>query len=186
MNSTCSCGEREPHIVAYRETADSYRVELWDNGAVTGGLGYALSGVPIVRPRTEEALSLARAAGWLFAGEVAWVALADVGDLYAACRAVATKGGLPGDVRADLGERIERRGEPRLRWQVYATNSHGDVTVRYAVLPRLRWGGLVIVHERGRYELQRRNAYDRDQLGVTGWSFGSLREVFRHLREHTS
>lgn len=179
---TCPCGKTKPHAVAHRETADGLRVELWDDGAVTGGNGYGLDGVPVARPRTPEALSVSRAAGWLFVGEVSLWERADLGALYAACRKVAVKGGLPGDVRAAMAAPVELP-PVKLHWDIRETDNHGDTTLRVAQLPRMLWPGMVVWHERGRYELLSRVFVDgREALSAHGLVFASQRELFRHLR----
>lgn len=40
----CSCGCREAHVIAKRETADGVRVEIWSDGDITRR-GFALPGV---------------------------------------------------------------------------------------------------------------------------------------------
>ena len=184
MSTTCTCGETEPHVVARRETTDGLRVELWDNGAVTGGYGYALDGIPIARPRTAEGLFLARAAGWFFVGWVEWYERAEIAELYAACRKVAARGGLPGDVGAEVLAAREAVSAPRLQWFVCETDNRGAPTVRTARLPRMRWPGLVVWHEHGRYELLAgRHFRGEESLVNTGFSFASQRELFRHLMQ---
>ena len=42
--AACSCGEHKSHVIAERLTADGIRVCLWDDGALTGAMGYKLRG----------------------------------------------------------------------------------------------------------------------------------------------
>jgi hypothetical protein len=144
MTNLCTCGDTEPHVIARRTTADGIAVEVWHDGAITGrcGRARALPGVPIARPRTAEAFHLARRAASLLAGEVCLYDLAELPRLYA---------GLPGHVRAEFA-----RPESRtlaFSWVTYATDATGTPTVRVARLDRIRWPGLAVWHERGRYEL---------------------------------
>lgn len=182
----CTCGRTDSHCVAFRQTADGYRVEVWSDGAVTGGLGYALPGVPVARPRTPEARALELSAAWLFAGEIELYDLGEAAMLHRAVRLVAKRGGVPGDVRAEM----ERGERPSLRlvWQVYERNSRGDVMVRVARLDRMRWPGLHVWYERGRYEILAETTdapcgvrLSGPSLKSTGFRFETLRELTEHL-----
>ena len=59
---TCTCGDRDEHIVARRRTADHFDVTMWCNGCIAQWTGAPLPGVPIARPRTAEAWHRERAA----------------------------------------------------------------------------------------------------------------------------
>ncbi len=181
----CSCGHDHAHQIAKRLTADGIAVILWSNGPVTGRMGFALDGVPVARPATEEARAVALAAGWLLLGEVALYDYADLGALYAACRWTAERGGGPGAVRA----RLAALAAPAVRpvWEVYQTDRDGRPTVRVWLLPRVRWPGLAVwdhvsVGARGaRYELFH---VDRDGVGTTtGLRFARLADLARHLTD---
>lgn len=181
----CSCGHDRAHQVAQRLTADGIAVVLWSDGPVTGRMGFALDGVPVARPATNEAREAALAAGWLLLGEVALYDYADLGALYAACRWAADRGRGPGAVR----ERLAALSSPRLRpvWEVYQTDRDGRPTVRVWRLPRVRWPGLAVwdhvsVGAQGaRYELFH---VDRDNVGTrTGFRFSRLADLARHLHE---
>lgn len=100
MTSKCSCGSTSAHVVARRTTADDVAVEIWDNGAITGRLGFALPGVPVVRPRTDAAHAMARATASLVAGEVELYVVTELPQLVSCARRVAIAGGRPGDLRA--------------------------------------------------------------------------------------
>ena len=188
----CSCGADKPHVIASRRTADGTQVEVWDDGAVTGGYGMALPGVPVVRPRTDDARREALAAAWMLAGDVALYDLAEVPALYATARKVAQAGGGVAEFHAALRDAQEtpaRAPALRLQWQTYETDATGRPTVRVAILDRMRWPGLAVWHERGRYLLmnveyianQRRS---EPVLVPTGFTFRSQQELATHLYTH--
>lgn len=193
--NTCARGTTSPHRVAWRRTSDGAHVELWDDGALTGAGGLALPGVPVARPRTEEARRQALAAGWLVAGELARAtedpaaALYDAAELpglYAAARRLVASRGLgvaPGELRAAFAEAEERVAVERfpVRWEAVAPGC------RVGHLPRIRWPGLAVWHERGVYEVmvvQRvvaPGARTAEALVPTGFRFTALRDLVRHL-----
>lgn len=177
---TCGCGNPKPHRLAARETSDGKRVELWSTGAVTGGMGFALDGVPIARPRSAEARTVALRAGWLLIGEVELWDRAEVPALYAACRRVAARGGEPGDVRAAMAAKAPHIP---IRWEVLQADRDGETTCRVGTLPRLMWAGVGVWHESGRYEIMHEHAdgHGGHAWHGTGITFASQRELFRYL-----
>ena len=193
MSLACTCGNTAPHRVAWRRTADGVHVELWHDGALTGAGGLALPGVPIARPRTEEARRRTLAAGWLVVGELARpseapdAALYDAADLpglYAAARRLVARdlGATPGELRAAFAEAEERAALARfpVRWEYVAPDC------RVGHLPRIRWPGLAVWHERGVYEVmvERRGGsgvHTSTALHPTGFRFTTLRDLVRHL-----
>jgi hypothetical protein len=183
--NTCSCGESAPHVIANRATADGISVQIWHDGCVTGRFGRALPGVPCVRPRTPEAVERERAAARLLCDDLSLYDLAELPRLYAACRRVAARGGDRKALYAVLAEGT--KPSIPFSWVAYATDRDGKPTVRVARLDRIRWPGLVVWHERGRYELMalRRGtalgARSHEALEATGFSFGSQRELCAHL-----
>lgn len=187
MNAAvCSCGEGRAHEVARRRTADGVSVLLWSDGQVTGRLGYRIEGVPMVRPRSAEGRALAMRAGRLLMGEVCVHDAADLGALYEACRWVARRGGLPGDVRRRV--RDARRPAIRPVWTVLSADRDGRPTSRVWRLPRMRWPGLAVWDNcapnsggRGRYELTQVVRGSRDTYESTGFFFADLRELAAHL-----
>lgn len=183
----CTCGETQVHHVARRLTADGFRVALWSDGAVTGALNNALPSVPVARPTTREAWEREIAAGWLFADFVELYDLDETPALHKAARAVARAGG----GRAELQQRMAEGDRPTLRfaWQTYATDNRGDVTARWARLDRIRFPGLVVWHEHGRYELLMQvrrygNGHIAEVQEPTGFVFTSQRELIDHLFKH--
>lgn len=179
----CSCGDPKPHVVARRTTADGFRIALWCDGAVTDAVGTGLPGVPIARPRTPDAVAASRAAGWLFVGIAELYDLAELPALYDAARKSSD--------RSNMHRRLAAADEPGLvplDWQVYETDRDGQSVVRVAALPRMRWPGLVVWHERGRYELlavrtgHALGARSREAAFSTGVSFATQRDLFAHLR----
>lgn len=180
----CTCGDARTHIVARRTMADGRKVEVYDNGAVTGYYGIAIPGVPVARPRGAEAIERERAAAWLFADEVCLYDLDELPDLHACARRVARRGGNSGDLRVVM----EEASVPRIpiRWEVLSEGgASGDS--RFGALPRLRWGGVGVWHERGVYEVMHRytgpalGARSRESWHGSGIKFTSQRELFRHL-----
>lgn len=194
MNA-CACGDARPHRVAWRRTSDGAHVELWHDGSLTGAGGLALPGVPIARPRTEEARREALAAGWLVAGELARssedpsAALYDAAELptlYTVARRLVASRGLavtPGELRAAFAETGERAAIERfpVRWETIAPGC------RVGHLPRIRWPGLAVWHERGVYEVMMAQrvaaagARTAEALVPTGFRFTALRDLVRHL-----
>lgn len=183
--SLCSCGEAAPHVIANRATADGVAVQIWHDGCVTGRFGRVLPGVPCVRPRTPEAVERERAASRLLSDDLSLYDLAELPRLYAACRRVAARGG----DRKALYAVLAAHAKPAIpfSWVAYATDRDGKPTVRVARLDRIRWPGLAVWHERGRYELMEIHrgtalgARSREALESTGFSFGSQRELCAHL-----
>lgn len=185
ITSKCSCGETESHIVARRQTADGIGVEIWHDGAITGRMGLRLQGVPVARPRTEKSLALAQATAALFSENVAMYDAAELPRLYVCAKAVATRGGASGDLRnlfnADDVKVLH------LTWDVRCADRDGTPTLRVAVLDRIRWPGLAIWNERGRYEVMAIS--HGTALGVrshaalvsTGVTFDSQRELTAYL-----
>lgn len=183
-HALCSCGESAPHVIARRHTDDGVAVEFWHDGAITGRLGLKLPGVPVARPRTAAAVALARATAALVAGEVELCDVADLPRLVACARRVAARGGLPGDVRAAFHA---TETTIRLAWEIYSTDRDGAPAVRVARLDRIRWPGLAVWHERGRYEVMTitrgtaLGARSNEALTPTGIVFDSQRDLCVYL-----
>lgn len=181
-HTMCSCGDPTAHTIARRVTADGIGVLLWDDGGVSGVLGYRLQGVPMRRPRNAESHSLALRAGRLFMDELCLWKANELGMLYAACESVAKRSGTPGDVRAE----VQRRQEPVLRpeWVTLSADRDGRPTERVWRLPRLRWPGTVVwdhvSHPRGRYELAR-EIQRSGTFTTSGIHFARLRDLCAHL-----
>lgn len=181
----CSCGESAPHVIATRHTADGIAVQIWHDGCVTGRFGIALPGVPCVRPRTAEAIERERAAASLLADEVSLYDLAELPRLYAACRRAACGDGN----RKAMYAALAAPAKPSIpfSWVTYATDAAGVPTLRVARLDRIRWPGLVVWHERGRYELLMirhgvaLGARSREALHDTGFKFDTQAELCEHL-----
>lgn len=179
----CSCGNGAVHVVARRATFDGIGVELHSDGAVTGRLGSGIDGVPVARPRTATSRDLALRAGWLFVGECEVHNYTDLGALYEACRFVAARNGLPGDVRKRF--HAERALVPA--WTATATDRDGTPTERQWRLPRVLGRNLGVIDHvnhgaRGRYEVVTIDPQDRETCHATGFSFRTLAELSAHLR----
>jgi len=192
--SPCSCGEHKPHTIAERLTADGVRVCLWDDGAVTGALGYKLRDVPMRRPRTDEARQSARKAGRLLLGECCLWDAAELGELYAACVKAAAIDNMPGTVRRLVREARAKPVRLALRWVVTHTDARGTPIERTVRLPRLRWPGLHVFDfcggpgsARGRYVLfeERMSSAPGVRSGLalyqTGFAFRTLTDLWAHL-----
>jgi hypothetical protein len=170
-----------------RQTADGITIDLWDDGAVTGALGYRLRGVPVRRPLTPEAQHRARTAGLLLLGEVCLWKREDVPDLYRAAERAARLDGLPGTVRRLMRETRNAPPAIALHWTVVAADRNGRPLERVCRLPRLWWPGYVVFDfcgsvgsARGRYVLME----DKQRNGTctqTGFAFGTLRDLRAHL-----
>lgn len=181
----CTCGDTAPHVIARRHTADGYVVCLWSDGAITGALGTRIRGVPMRRPRTPEAVALARAAGWLLLGEVVIYDLSELGPVYAAAERAARTDGLPGTLRRFLAE----GRAPMLSWSVLHADRNGRPVERVARLPGLRWPGLAVFDfcagpgsAGGRYVLMERVRGAADTYAPTGLAFRTLTALWAHLR----
>lgn len=186
----CTCGQPSPHIIATRTSADGLTVHQWDNGSLTGVMGYRLPGVPIRQPRTPEAEHRTRVAGRLFCGEVCLWDREDFAVLYAACEYAAARDGLPGTVRARL--RALRHAPPRRHWTVTHTDRDGRPTERVCRLPALRWPGMAVWDycggpgsAGGRYVIHERVKGARDSYQPTGFAFRTLRALWDYLRATT-
>lgn len=191
--------------IATRKTHDGKRVALWSNGAITGGMGSGIKGIPIARPRDEKSKQTALKTGWLFIGEVELYDYKELPDLYKAAKSVARKGGRPGDVRDAMGRMGKRRqtsapatgpgftsdvSHPRLKmkpiWTVLRADRDGKPTERYWRLPRIRWPGMAVWDHvnrggsRGRYEIV--NIDRHGTTTSTGIRFKKLSDVMDHLQ----
>ena len=100
----CTCGEPEPHVIAHRLTYDGIGVNLWSDGAITGVLGLKLRGVPIRRPKTQEAADRLRKAGWLALGEVCIRKVDELPGLLEAADKAARIDNMPGTLRRLMRE----------------------------------------------------------------------------------
>lgn len=185
MSRRCPCGCTFPHVIAARDTADGAHLALWSDGPLTGRGGFAFAGVPIARPRDDAAARVALDAGHLVMGESELWDASEIPALYAAARRVATRGGVPGDLRAAM----KLRDVPRIpiRWEVLSADRDGRPVCRVGHLPRIQWSGVAVWHESERYEVMHQyagpalGARSRDSWSGTGITFGSQRELLRWL-----
>lgn len=81
----------KPHVIARAKTSDGRVVELWSHGPLTSVMGLALPGVPIVRPRSADALTVALAAGRCVVDAAPSLTLAEVPARYATARREAAR-----------------------------------------------------------------------------------------------
>lgn len=179
----CSCGETKTHVIARRQTSDGKTLQIWSDGDLTWAF-HSVSGIG--RPRTESARREYQRAAWLVAGDACIHESEDIADLFrAALAAVRTRKGLPGDMR----QLFAASQEPKLRplWEVIATHNDGTPSCRTWSLPRMKWPGLVIWHERGRYEVMRKARLSAlgDRPGIslvsTGFFFATQRALTEWL-----
>jgi hypothetical protein len=75
--------------------------------------------------------------------------------------------------------------QPRIlfRWVVQAADAAGRPTLRTAVLDRIRFPGLAVFHERGRYVIASEVSWRSGTYEPTGFAFGSQRELTAHLMQ---
>jgi hypothetical protein len=190
----CTCGEPEPHVIAHRLTYDGIGVNLWSDGAITGVLGLKLKGVPIRRPKTQEAAARLRKVGMLALGEVCIRKVDELPALIKAADKAASLDNMPGTLRRLMREEQDKPAPIKLHWQTLTTDRNGRVTERVAVLPRLRWPGVAVWDycggpgsREGRYGIAYRSK-GQGNLGASdvtyepsGPSFKRLSEVFAFL-----
>ena len=83
-----------------------------------------------------------------------------------------------------MRERLHRGATVRPVWTTLETDRDGKPTVQCWKLPRLRWPGLAVWREKGRYsvwsEIGRSGSYS-----PSGLSFANLRELTRYLETVT-
>ena len=186
----CPCGCAKLHKMASRKTSDEIVVLLWSDGSITGWVN-ALRGVPVRRPRSAEAHSLAVKAGWLLMGIVELYSLDELPDLYRACESVARN---PQRTVVDEFERL-RESKIAFVWETTAADRDGRWTEQTARLDRMRWPNIVILRTRTRsgYEL----FYEESELQLSGdeprrmvrevihkpsgFRCGNLRDLCAHL-----
>lgn len=176
----------EHEIIIRRKTSDGIFVCGWDDGAITSPLGYAIKGVPVARPRTEDAIERERWVMWLFMGEVCLYEYDELAMLHKACRKAVKKCGLRatgGDVRDILAE----PAKIPMKWTVTATDRDGRTTERQC---RFRMGplsGVAVFWIRGRgYMTGRvvRDARAADPVFVPdGLRFTNLKSLNAHLQD---
>lgn len=193
---TCSCGNPAAHVVARRTSFDGDAILVWDSGAITGAMGFAIEGIPIARPRSSAARITQLAAAWLFADEASLCNTDEIAALYRASVWAAKRGGGADSVRRRLASIVAPRVKPA--WTVTRADREGRPVERFWRLPRIRWPGLAVWdhctptsgRNNGRasggaggcrYEL-----VGIDRNGVcrsTGFRFRNLRELARHLHD---
>lgn len=176
----CSCGESANHIVARRRTADDSGIAVWCDGAITLTFGHGVKGLPVRAPKSVEQTALRRRAADLFAGDVCLYALDECATLYRAALAVAKRGGMPGDVRAECA----RLAEPKIRfaWATLEADNRGDWVVQCTRLDRFRWPGVAIWRTRSCYEVMHEYRGSRGETySTTGVTFSNQRALVEHL-----
>lgn len=189
----CTCGCTEPHTIKRANTADGIAVQMWSDGAITSLSGAGFQGLPVRRPKTQEAADLWRSVGWLFMGEVCLWDTADLARLYRCAERAVRLDGLPGTLRRLMA--VEAPTAPfRAIWRVARADPRGVVEERHCFPPRLGpWADLVLVDHcgragsvGGRYEVTRRLRNHSTATDVvveaTGFRFGRLADLWTHLR----
>lgn len=161
-------------FIATRRTAQGSIVHLWDDGTLTWALGRYIKGSPC--PRTDEQRVEALRAGWLVMGDVELYDDDEVPALVAAARWTARRGGDPGMMR----DRLHGSAVMRPVWTTLETDRDGTPRVQCWKLPRLRWPGLAVWRECGRYsvwaEISGSGSYK-----PTGVDFSNLRSLTEYL-----
>ena len=172
--STTQAAPFASRSIATRRTAQGSIVHLWQDGAITWALGRYIDGS--AHPRTAEQATCALVAGWLVMGDVELYDDEEVPALIAAARWTAARNGTPGEMRS----RLHRRAPLRPVWLTLESDRDGRPVVQCWKLPRLRWPGLAIWKDRGRYsawnEVCGSGTYE-----PTGCEFANLREVAVYL-----
>lgn len=183
--STCSCGSAEAHTVAKRRTFDGLRVAMWCDGAITGGFGVALAGVPVARPRSADATDIARTAGWMFMAEAELCEADELPALYEACRWAAARGL---DVAA-MRARLHAAAPIDFTWTVTEADHRGDVRERMCRLNRMQWPGLAVIHSARGYQVMSISRVaapgmrsGEEVMFPTGFVFQSQRDLCAYLR----
>lgn len=180
---SCTCGEAHPHVAARRVTADGAHVEVWSDGAVTASLGIGFPGIPVARPKTDEAISQQRRIGWMFASWASVYSRDELPAWYRACCRAVRKGGDERMARDLYNEAAKPR--VAVAWVVTATDSRGRPTERQARLPRLLWPGMAVVDDRrnprGRYSVVYIIPGTDTIQPYTGLDFGTWADVEAHL-----
>jgi len=106
----CSCGKREPHVIAERNTLDEMRVCLWSDGTITGVMGRFPHGLGAVRVPTVSTLR----AGWMIIEEVGLYDWKELPNLVKAARKAVAQTMLPEREfmrRYASGERFRMHGK---------------------------------------------------------------------------
>lgn len=183
--------EASEEVISKGKTADGVGVTLWSDGAVTGRMGYALKGVPIVRPKTQAKRDAAIRAGFMLMSDLTLYDASELGAAYKAYRWAADRNKNHGQARArfsDGGKKPKGKVSGlKPKWTVLSADRDGKSTERVWRLPRIRWPGLVVLdhHSKGhggreRYELM---SIDRTELMTpTGFSFKNLSDLEKHLQ----
>jgi len=162
--------------IASRRTTDGHIVRLWPDGALTWALGSYIKGSP--QPRSPEQVKRALKAGWLVMGEVELYSDSEVPALIAAARWAADRDGLPGTLRA----RLHRAPSLRPHWVTLQSDRDGRPVLQVWRLPRLRWPGLAVWREKGRYEVMREVGSSGTYV-ASGCAFSNLEALSSHLAE---
>lgn len=179
-------GGAGPRKVAWGKTADGVKVVLWDDGSITGAMGYELKGFRMVRPRTKRGVAVQ--AGTMFLDDLSLYDLSELGDAYKAYRWAAEKGKTHGEARAKFSGKGERAAKGKLipDWHVVSADRDGRPKERVWRLPRIRWPGLAVWDHGGkwaggreRYELM--NVDRGGTAKTTGVTFRNMQELEKHL-----
>jgi hypothetical protein len=160
-------------VIAKRQTADHKTVMLWSDGGLTTGMhGH------IVRPgRTPETIEARRDAGWLVMGWVELYRYEEVPELFEAALWAVRCGKGSAEMRARMA------APPVLRW-VWTTlhaDRNGKPTLQVCVLPRLRWPGLAVWRERGKYSVCQEMGHKTGTYAPLGIEFTNLAGLTAYL-----
>lgn len=160
--------------IAKRRTAQDSIVYLWPDGSLTWAFGRFVDGSP--RARTPEQVERALSAGWLAMGDVELYDDAEVPQLIRAARWAVEHGtGIAG-----MRERFHRAVPLRPAWTTLQTDRTGKPTLQCWRLPRLRWPGLAVWRESGRYSIWTEQGRS-GTYAPTGLSFTNLSALRAHL-----
>ncbi len=128
--------------------------------------------------RTPQQLSQYLDAGWLVMGEVEIYDASEVRPLLIAARWAAKNHLGPGEMRKKLHQ------NPTLKpiWTTLETDRSGTPTLQCWILPRLRWPGLSVWREKGRYSICQEIGHRSGTYSPTGFEFRNLRDLTEHLQ----
>lgn len=187
----------ESKRIARRLTSDGKAVELYDDGSLTGAMGFAIKGSWFnPKPKNRER---ALRAGWLVLGDVEFYSRSELPNLVKAARWAADRDGLPGTMRDRYAKLTGVASKPGLsagapspvsvnvmkpQWVVVRADARGKPTERVWEMHRMSpWSGHAVFHERGKYWLMRASRRD----GVYDHrvnEFRSQRELLRWMAEN--
>jgi len=177
----CTCGQQDNHRIARRVTADGHDVLFYSDGSVYGCMGIGRYGS---RPRNADRVEVYLRAAWLAAGEVCLYDQHEVRLLVVTARRAVQQITLQPLEYLRMSMAAGNRAPLRPSWTTLETDRNGRPLVQCWVLPRMRWPGLAIWRQHGRYEVVFRIEGSRGTYQTTGMFFRSLAGVQEYLDDY--